>query len=417
MQVRRWMTGGVGVALVAASVVVASPRAVAEEGLQTRATSRYVVDAKRTTVRATVTVDLENVTPNRSTSSGVVFYYFDSYTVPVPAGATGVRARSGERTLEVSLRRTEDPSTRLARVSFPRLTYGQRRTVVLTFDAPGAAPRSSDGTRVGPGYATFAVYGFGDAGRNRVEVVAPSTMVFDSTRDDFTSTESGSTTTHVLTASDDGGGSWAVVSLRDPKQVEERPVSVSDTEVLLVGYPDDRKWLDFVGGKVKSGIPSLEKLVGTPWPGGLQRIREDPTPSVRGYDGWFDPSGNEIVVGEALDDDLLLHELSHAWVNSDRFAGRWMYEGLAQLLAERAVVSTGGEVAERRPVSRGADGAVPLVDWGGSAEDRSGEVDSYGYPASLAAMSALLGEADDARLAAVMRSALAGESAYDAPGT
>ncbi|MGL5865882.1 MAG: hypothetical protein ACRCYX_08420, partial [Dermatophilaceae bacterium] len=291
MRDRRWATGVVGAALVIAGVMLTSPPAIAEEGLDTEATSRYVVDATRTTVRATVTIDLENISPNRSTSSGVVFYYFDSYTVPVPAGATNVRARSGERSLAVSLRRTDDPSTRLARISFPRLTYGERRIVELTFDAPGATPRSSDTTRVGPGYATFAVYGFGDSGSNRVEVVAPSAMKFDSSRDDFTSTESGSTATHRLTAVDDSGGSWAVVSLRDPAQVEERPVMVSDTEVLLVGYPDDQKWLDFVDDKVQAGIPALEKLVGTPWPGGLQRIREDPTPSVRGYDGWFDPSG------------------------------------------------------------------------------------------------------------------------------
>lgn len=405
------------VALAAAAAVVGAPPARAEEGLETGASTRYVLDAARTTVRGTVTLDLRNVTPSRSTSGGVVFYYFDSYTVPVPAGAENVRAESGGRRLGVSLRRTDDPSTRLAEVSFPRLTYGQRRQVVLTFDAPGEAPRSADGTRVGPGYATFAVYGFGDAGRNRVEVVAPAAMTFDSTRDDFESATTGATATHTLTAVDDGGGSWAVVSLRDPEQVEEQPVSVSGTDVLLVGYPDDPKWLDFTSTKVAAGIPALERLVGTDWPGGLQRIREDPTPSVRGFDGWFDPGGDEIVVGEALDDDLLLHELSHAWVNGERFEGRWIYEGLAQLLAERAVRATGGEVAARQTVSRRSDGAVPLLDWGGSADGRARDVDDYGYPASLAAMSALLGDVDDTRLAAVLAAAAAGEGAYDAPGS
>ena len=90
------------------------------------------------------------------------------------------------------------------------------------------------------------------------------------------------------------------------------------------------------------GIPALEKLVGAKWPGGLERIREDASPSLRGYDGWFDPTDDEIVIGERLDADLIFHELSHAWVSGERFDQRWVSEGLAQVLAERAVKATGG---------------------------------------------------------------------------
>ena len=83
--------------------------------------------------------------------------------------------------------------------------------------------------------------------------------------------------------------------------------------------------------------------MGTPWPGGLERIREDASPSLRGYDGWFDPSDDEIVIGERFDADLIFHELSHAWVSGERFDQRWVSEGLAQVLAERTVLATGGE--------------------------------------------------------------------------
>jgi hypothetical protein len=400
-----------------ACLLAITPAARADDGLETAGASRYVVDAKRETVRARVTLTLRNTTPSRSTASGVVFYYYDNYVVPVPAGAKNLEARSAGRELDVSLKRTDDPSTRLARISFPRLTYRESRSIVISFEVPGAGPRAEDGTRVGPGYATFAVYGLGDTGRNTVEVVAPTSMMFDSNRDGFATRTAGSTAVHAMTDVDDGGGSWAVVSLRDSAQAAKRQVSVSRTDLLLVGYPDDATWLDFTAEKVQSGIPALEKLVGVPWPGGLQRIREDPTPSVRGYDGWFDPDGDEIVVGESLDDDLLLHELSHAWVNSDRFAGRWMYEGLAQVLAERAVRATGGDVAKRRAVSPRSKSAVPLVAWGGSADERSQDVDDYGYPASLAAMSDLLAEVPDDRLATVLRAAVSGESAYDQLGT
>ena len=389
------------------------PTLVADDGLSASATSRYVLDARRTTVEASVSIELRNVAPD----DGDVFYYFDAFAVPVPAGARSVRARSDGSTLDVSLRRTEDPSTRLARISFPDLLFGRSRTIELTFEVPGEPPRSADSTRVGPGYATFAVYGVGDPGRSAVEVVAPSSMRFDATSDEFTAAENGTTTTHTSSATDSEGGFWAVVSLRDPTAVDERAVDVAGTSLLLSGYPDDTRWLDFVAARVVEGIPALERLVATPWPGGLERIREDASPTLRGYDGWFDPSDDEIVIGERLDEDLLFHELSHAWVSGESFDQRWVSEGLAQVLAERAVAATGGTPREQPQVSRGDSDAVALNAWGASAGSRSADVDAYAYPAAHAATTALLGELDDAQLAAVAAAGIRGERAYDPPGT
>lgn len=387
--------------------------ALADEGLATGATSRYVLDPKATTVDAEITVDLRNVTPNQ----GSVYYFYSSFSVPVPAGARKVRARSGGSNLSVSLGKTDDPSTRLARISFPNLLFGRSRTIVLTFEVPGEKPRSVDSTRVGPGYATFAVYGVGDAGRSTVEVVAPSSMTFDATGDDFSSQENGSRTTHTATATSSDGGYWAVVSLRDPDQGDEETVDVAGVSLLLNGFKDDPKWADFVAAQVTKGLPTLEELVGTPWPGGLERIREDATPSLRGYDGWFDPSDDEIVIGERLDADLIFHELSHAWVSGERFDQRWVSEGLAQVLAERTVEATGGRRTERPTVTRRSDDAVALNDWGGSAGSRSQDVDAYAYPASYAVTRALLADLEGDELAAVIGAGLRGERAYDPAGT
>ena len=401
----------------AAAVVVAASLlgqpALADEGLATGATSRYVLDPKATTVEGTVTIDLRNVTPNQ----GSFYYFYDAFGVPVPAGAENVRARSGGGSLPVSLRATEDPSTKLARISFPNLLYGRSRNIVLTFDVPGEKPRSKDSTRVGPGYATFAVYGVGDAGRNTVEVVAPSSMTFDATNDQFTSEEQGSTTTHTTTATDSEGGSWAVVSLRDPEQADEKPVDVDGVPLLLNGFKDDPRWADFVAEQVTVGLPALEELVGTPWPGGLERIREDASPSLRGYDGWFDPSDDEIVIGEQFDADLIFHELSHAWLSGERFDQRWVSEGLAQVLAERTVLATGGDPARHPSVSRRSDDAVALNDWEGNASSRSADVDAYAYPAAYAATRALLADLEGEELADVVGAGLRGERAYDPAGT
>ena len=399
-------------AAVVAATLLGQP-ALADEGLATGATSRFVLDPKATTVDATVTIDLRNTTP----SQGDFFYFYDAFSVPVPAGAEKVRARSDGSSLSVSLKGTEDPSTKLATISFPNLLYGRSRTITLTYEVPGEKPRAKDSTRVGPGYASFAVYGVGDSGRNLVEVVAPSSMTFDSTSDDFTSVEKGRQTTHSSEATSPEGGSWAVVSLRDPARKDERVVDVAGVSLLLDGFQDDPKWSRFVAGQVTKGIPALEKLVGAKWPGGLERIREDASPSLRGYDGWFDPTDDEIVIGERLDADLILHELSHAWVSGERFDERWVSEGLAQVLAERAVKATGGTPYVHPKVSPGSSQAVALNGWGGSAGSRSEDVDAYAYPAACAATSSLVRRLDDATLSAVLGAAIRGERAYDPAGT
>ena len=138
--------------------------AAAHTGLSTGSSSRYVLDAKATTVAARITLDLRNTTTE---SADGYYTYYDAYAVPVPAGADRVRARSAGRPLDVHLQDTKDPSTRLARISFPQLRSGRSREIELTFRVPGEEPRSPDSTRVGAGYATFAVYGPGDPGRTR----------------------------------------------------------------------------------------------------------------------------------------------------------------------------------------------------------------------------------------------------------
>lgn len=415
---RRVLGMALAAGLAAASAVsVAAPAAASEEGLTVQANSRYVVAAKSETVRAAMTLDLRNVSPDREGDGGVYTYYFDAYAVPIPTSSQQVVARSEGSTLPVSVRATDDPSTSLARISFPNLTYGERRRIELTFDIVGEAPRSPDQTRVGPGYATFVAYGPGDEGRNTVQVVAPSSMTFTSTVDGYDSGGSGKTATYTATENTFDGGLWSVVSLRDPSQTRERVVDVGDLSFVLESFPDDERWSAFVAETVTGGLPTLVDLVDNPWPGGLQRIREDAAPSLKGFDGWFDPSGDEIVVGEQLDADLIFHELSHAWVSGERFDERWLFEGLAQAIAERAVRATGGAPAERGSVSRSAPDALALNEWDGDAGNRSADVDSYAYPASYRVMTTLLADLDDDEFAAVVGAGIRGERAYDPPGT
>ena len=403
-------------AVAAATVAVAAPAAHADDGLDLDSTSRYVLQAKQEVVRATMTITVRNERPSYRTGRYIQYFYLPSITIPVPAEAAQLTAVSNGAPLSVTQEPTKDPSTALATIRFPsNLLYGQSRTITVSFVLEGEKPRSKNQTRVGPGYATFAVYGPGDAGQNTVEVVLPSSMSFDATTDAFDEGKGGKTVTYTATADTEGSGFWAVVSARDLDIARTKKVQVGDQDVDVLAYRDDKRWLRFVSSRMTSGVPVLEELVGTPWPGGLTTVREDRSVNVRGYDGWFDSAENSIVIGEGLDQELLFHELLHAWASPTSFEERWIYEGIAQDLAARAVAAQGDKPARRKPVSTTSKQAVPLNTWD-EAAGRVQPVDGYGYPASYGAMRELLDGMDDDTRTAVLAAAIAGRSAYGVPG-
>ncbi|GAA1735608.1 hypothetical protein GCM10009809_33500 [Isoptericola hypogeus] len=412
--VRRLVTTAALAASLAAGLavvpVVGAPSAAADEGLDETTRSRYELRASAGEVRAVVTTTIRNATP----AQGNLLYYYDRYGIPLPAGATDVRATSAGTALPVQVRGTEDPSTAVAVASFPSLYYGSTRTIEWSFLVPGEPVRSEDDTRVGRGYATFTVQASGDPGQVSVEVVLPSAMTFDATLDGFTSERHGRTTTYRATQGVDAQGVWAVVSARDPRQVDERRVTAGGATLTLQGFPGDERWLRFAERGVGRGVPALEDVVGHEWPGGLDMVREDVSPQARGY-AWFDAGSDEIVVPEDLDAALLFHELSHAWFNPDEIAGRWLYEGLAEVVAHRVADDVGAEGSAPRPVpDRDSAAALPLTAW--AEAETSAEVEQYAYAASSAAVGRLLRGLDDETFTRVVAAAYAGESAYEAPG-
>ncbi|MGF0118335.1 hypothetical protein ACQFYA_18735 [Promicromonospora sp. Marseille-Q5078] len=397
---------------VVGALLLAGPAAVADEGLTEESHNRYVLRAKDTEVRATVTTTIGNVTPNR----GLTYYYFTTYAIPVPAGAEDVRAVSAGSSLPVRLEATEDPSTRYAVATFSPLRYGSSRTIEWTYVVPGEPVRSEDYTRVGDGFATFATSGVGDAGHTTVEVVLPASMTFDATSDAFGAKRTGRTVTYTATENTDKDGIWAVVSARDPKKADTTEVHTDAADLTLQSFPGDERWSRFVGDRLEEGMPVLEDLVGMAWPGGLDTIREDVSPKVLGY-AWFDPGNDEIVVPEDLDEATLYHELGHAWLNPDHLKERWLSEGMTEVVAHRVVARTGGTSDPWEAPDRDGDAALPLSAWDANPGELDEDVESYGYAASYTVVQKLLGGLDDDAFAAVVSAAQSGQSAYDRPGT
>ncbi len=395
------------------AVLGVAPCAAAEEGLAVESQSRYVVEDAG--VRATTTMTIRNTSPDQYLTDTIVSFYWDEFGIPVPAGSQNVQATSEATALQVRLEPTEDPSTANAVASFPPLNYGQSRTIKWSYTIPGAPFRAADWTRVGPGFATFAAQGVGDPGDVRVVVVVPASMTFQSTVD-FAERRKGDAVTYTTTENTDEYGIWAAVSARDPERADERAVEFRDDALQLLSLPGDTAWTDFAAERVSAGLPVLEGIIGEPWPGGMDKIREDVSPHVLGY-AWFDHTADEIVVGEDLDETTLFHELTHAWLNPDRLQERWLYEGLTEAVAYRTVEALGGTPEPRPAPDRAAPSALALNSWTEPTGRPDTDVDDYAYAAASNAVGQLVAGLDDDTFTALVVAVYAGESAYELVGS
>ncbi|MFC7403859.1 hypothetical protein [Georgenia alba] len=347
--------------------------------------------------------------------------YYYSYGIVVPTTASGVRAVSNGQELTVTRSASDSADFEYATVDFAPLHHGNSRTIEWSYTIEGSPVRSADITRVGDGYATFPVSGFGDAGQVTIEVLVPLSMRLAYTDADitFTQSRSGQTATYTADLDTVGDGISAFVSARDPQRADARTVEVDDISLSLLSFPGDDAWATFVEEHITAGLPVQEEIIGTPWPGGLQTIREDVSPTVLGY-AWFDPRAEEIVVPETLDASTLFHELGHAWFNGESFYERWLYEGLTESVAHRVLEATGTDGTPRPRPDRNDAAALPLNSWNERDEQSPGydpAQEDYAYAASAAAVDDLLADLAAKTVATVLSAAVAGESGYERPGS
>lgn len=404
------------VLLLTATLLGASP-ALADSGLEVSAHSRYVVDLEQQSVTGTMTITLRNTVPDEQIAEGIRYYFYDAYAVPLPAAAD-VRAVSNGAALEVRpLPIDGEQGFRAFQIGFPQLRYEQSRTIELTITLTGQPPRSDDPTRIGPSHATFPVFGPGDPGRNTVEVVAPAAAEVESTVASFEPSDgAGDTVVHTTTEDNLGPGFSALMSVSTRASTAGLDVTVGGVPLTLRPYPNDPEWSQFVQTWADRGLPVLTELLGADWPGDIDAVREDSGSQVRGFDGWYSTSEREIVLGETLDAGLLFHELSHAWLNSATIEDRWLYEGLAEFVAEHTAQTTGGDFTTPDQVERSDELAVPLATWAASPGFRGTATDTWAYPASYAVVSALLAGLTAEDLRPVLTDAVAVSSPWDLEG-
>lgn len=406
---RRVVSASARCALILSAVVLAASGAAAADGLQLGSDTSYVVDeaARKVTGR----MELRAVNDKPDPPGG--YYYYNSLTVLMPSAVANVRASASGKALRVRTVAGKDPLVQEVTLSLPYdLRYRQAVTLVVEFDLPAGAARSASSTRVGPGYASFEVFGLGDPGRTSVTIARPPGATLEASDPGFVEVPNESA---VRSSSTNGpGGITAAVAIRQPSEFQSQPVSVGDAVFHIEPWPDDPEWATRVKAGVEQGTPILAGLVGKPWPTTGTTVREDAVVNVMGFDGWYDASARELVLGEQAEPHVIYHELAHAWVNATRFENRWVYEGLAEWLAAHTVTATSGESLGQTTVAPADPGAIRLTTWSPPAKGRSLPEDSFAYPASLAAVSGVLDGLSEAEVGQVLKDALSGEKPFPA---
>jgi hypothetical protein len=199
------------------------------------------------------------------------------------------------------------------------------------------------------------------------------------------------------------------VSARDDSKLLSRGVTVGGHSVKVRAFPNDAAWGTFVTGRVSKGLPQLEKLIGLPWPSGKDNllVTETVTPYLYGYAGWYKRGDNTIEIGDELDPQVILHELSHMWFNDLLFNDRWIDEGFAQEYASRAVAKMGGKLENPKRVNVNDLGAVRLDAW--AQLDLQSKIsqaqETYGYNASWFVIRRLTNEIGLVRMQRVIAAA------------
>ncbi len=388
--------------------------ALAADDVSISTVTRYTVVPRAGRVRVAVDITATNEKPNRVTGGTITRYFYDGVNLAIQPEARTVRATQDGKPVKVDLARRQ--GYRLATILFrENLYYGETARIRLTFDLPGGKPRSESDIRVGSAFATFTAWAFGDRGSIRVEV--PKAFRVEIVGADMDQ-EKDAKGLQVWSANTTRPLDWYawVTATNDEALTRDRLALEGGDEVVIRGWPEDKRWRGRVRDLLRDGVPALVDRIGLAWPvDGSLVISEVHTPLLEGYAGFYDPETDEITISEDLDDLTIIHEASHAWFNKSLFTERWITEGLADEYAARVL----------RGLDRGYPGppeskpteeaAFPLSDWPPPAairDDESQDRESYGYAASWSLMRSIVKLVGEDAMRAAFAAAAAGTTAY-----
>lgn len=391
------------------------------EGIDLEASSTYVLDDAARLVHVTYEARVTNTEPSTYTFYSIITPYLAKLGIPVQKEATNVVASHDDgSTLPVSIEGTDSPFVSIAVIDLePDLFYPDTQVVRLSYDLPPQPARSAGVVRLNEAFATFPTFAIGDPGKTTVKVVVPERYDVELIGDDLVRSEVDGQQVFLATGIGDPDAFFANVVARDDGELMARHVELGKEDVRVLGWPDDAEWVDFVADQVRDGVPALSQLIGLPWPAKRRLdVTETVSPYIYGYAGWYSPEDSTIEIGDELDQQVILHELSHLWFNDDLFTDRWVDEALADVYAAHAMTALGDEAPVPDPIDPAATGAIALNDWSDPLlqDDIALEQEAYGYNASWSVLDQIADEVGIDKLSAVVREAAKANLTYAAEG-
>ena len=371
--------------------------AAADGGLAVTSSYTYTVDPASDVVHVAADVTFTNVVPDTTSGNITNRTYFKSFSLPLPVEAVNTVATQNGRPLALTTEPIEGTTAYFRmRIAFPvNIYYRQTAHVLFTYDITGQVPRSAAGpTRINGAYVAFDAYGIADSGKLTVRVVVPSAYTVDKLGSDVTQTSEDGNTVYTATNIDKPNDFNIFVSARNDAALESTALTAGGHDFVLRSWPGDADWKAFAQQQINVGVPALKDLIGQPWPiTGSIDVSEAYTPYLYGYAGWFNPKSRKLEIGEDLDAQVMIHELSHAWFNDSLFSERWVNEGMAQEYSGLANQKLGLAAVTPKEIAADDPGVVKLNEWGdpllGSGAN---DTEKYGYNASWSVISRIVDE-------------------------
>ena len=358
----------------------------AAEDLKVESTSTYTVDAVTGGVRVQVDLAVTNQVPNKTTGNIIRKTYYEGFGFYVTEFAANVSVVSAEGApLAATLEPSDNEGFAVLDIEFAKnIFYQQTARMTVTYDLVGDEPRGETGVRINPSYSSFEAYGIGDSGLTTVRVVIPDFYETETFGSEVERSLGGGVVTYSATAIENPNEFGIFVSARNDNALESERVTIDGNDYAVNHWPGDDEWSNYVQTQIDDGLPVLEELIGQDWPIDQRFVvRQTNTPYLYGYAGWFSTVSNDIEIGEDLDQETMLHELSHAWFNSELFDERWLSEGFAQTYSNQAIEELDGTPG-RPTIPRASDEyGFDLNRWNDlSVGDDTEAEETYGYNTS-----------------------------------
>jgi tetratricopeptide (TPR) repeat protein len=345
-------------------------------------------------------------------------YYYDHIQLNLPAFSTDLQALSVfNKPLPTSVESTSAAGVTVVVTLGERLYSGMSTTFSLRFDLVDSGGSTDRDFRIGQKVMSFPVSAFGSPSTpgSTVTVIFPPAFTVQEELGNLTRAVYGSGevvfSSGVIDDSTELTAWFTAVQPVPATDFRVRSVAIGPLDLTLRYWVDDVGWADQVERVLRLGYPILREMIGLGDPIEKSLTVEEASTQDLGFSGSYDLSSGQVKISYFADPYVILHEMAHAWFNSDLVTDRWIQEGFASYYAQRTVDQLG--LPDHAPVltERMRQAAVPLADWVDAGQPDS-PTEAYLYGAALETAREIAALAGPSGLRLVWAAARSGKAAY-----